>query len=167
MNIHYTKLVELTKPIMFAAWPGMGNVALGAISYLRKKLAMEKFAQVDTAMFYAPDGIEVEAGIAQMPSPPKSIFYFRKEPDVIVLENQIQFGGKTGADFGHEIIDFAYELDVMRIFTGAAFPMPTSYKESVQLFGVTNTRSGLDLLNAGDYLLSVLPMENMLFIGIP
>ena len=132
---------------MFAAWPGMGNVALGAINYLRKKLNMEQFAQFDTTPFFAPDGVEVEAGLVQMPSPPKSVFYFRKEPDIIVMENQMQFGGKTSVDFGHEIIDFAYELDVMRIFTGAAFPMPTSYKESVQLFGVTNTRSGLDLLD--------------------
>lgn len=146
MNIQFTKRIELTKPVMFAAWPGMGNVALGAINYLRKKLAMEEFAQFDTADFFAPDGIEVDDGIALMPSPPKSIFYFRKEPDIIVMENQIQLGGKFGADFGREIADFAYELDVMRLFTGAAFPMPISYKDSVRLFGVTNTKSGLDLL---------------------
>ncbi len=132
---------------MFAAWPGMGNVALGAINYLRKKLGMERFAQFDTTDFYTPDGITVEAGIGQLPSPPKSIFYYRQEPDVILLENEVQFGGKMGVNFAHEVVDFAQGMNVSRIFTGAAFPVPASYKETVQLFGVANIKSGLDLLN--------------------
>ncbi len=133
--------------MMFAAWPGMGNVALGAINYLRKKLAMERFAQFNTTVYYTPEGISVEAGIGQLPSPPKSIFYYRQEPDVILLENEVQFGGKMGVDFAHEVIDFAQGMGVSRIFTGAAFPVPASYKETVQLFGVANIKSGLDLLN--------------------
>jgi len=131
---------------MLAAWPGMGNVALGAINYLRKNLAMRGFAQVDTQVFYTPDSIIVEDGISQFPPKPQSIFYFRREPDMIVLENDVQLAGSSGTNFAREIVKFAKELGVNRIFTGAAFPVPTSYRESVRLFGVANMKSGLDLL---------------------
>ena len=141
-----TKPIKLAKPIMFAAWPGMGNVALSAISYLRKKLAMKEFAQIDTAPFYAPDGINVKDGIVELSPPPKSIFYFRSEPDVILLENEIQFTGKLGINFVQEILNFIQELGVIKIFSGAAFPIPVSYREPVQLYGVANMKTGLDLL---------------------
>ncbi len=131
---------------MLACWPGMGNVALGAINYLRRNLAMQAFAQINTAEFYTPDSIIVEDGIAELPPPPKSIFYFRLKPDLIVLENEVQFGGWAGAKFAREIVNFAQELGVSRIFTGAAFPIPSSYREKVRLFGVANMKSGLDLL---------------------
>jgi hypothetical protein len=131
---------------MFAAWPGMGNVALGAINYLRRKLDMKRFAQVNTQAFYAPDGITVDAGITELPPPPKSVFYFRHEPDLVVLENEVQFSGKRGIDFTNQILNFAQDLGVIRIITAAAFPVPNSYRDTVQLFGVSNMKSGLDLL---------------------
>uniref|UniRef100_A0A7C6E9E2 PAC2 family protein n=1 Tax=candidate division WOR-3 bacterium TaxID=2052148 RepID=A0A7C6E9E2_UNCW3 len=144
--IHLTERIKLDQPVMFAAWPGMGNVALGAINYLRRNLAMHRFAQIDTNAFYSPEGIVVEDGLASIPPPPRSIFYFRREPDIIVLENDVQFGGASGVNFARTVIDFAQEMAVKRIFTGAAFPVPTSYRASVKLFGVANMKSGLDLL---------------------
>lgn len=138
--------IRFNQPVMFAAWPGMGNVALGAINYLRRNLAMHRFAQIDTTAFYSPEGIVVEDGIGLIPPPPRSVFYFRREPDVIILENDVQFGGTNGINFARAIIEFAQEMSVRRIFTGAAFPVPSSYRAQVQLYGVANMKSGLDLL---------------------
>lgn len=146
MTIHLTESVKLSHPVMFAAWPGMGNVALGAINYLRRSLALQPFAQIDTKLYYSPDSILVEDGFIKLPPPPRSIFYFRRRPDIIVLENDVQFAGVSGINFVREILDFAKEIGVSRIFTGAAFPVPVSYRESVRLFGVANMKSGLDLL---------------------
>jgi proteasome assembly chaperone (PAC2) family protein len=39
-------------PIMFAAWPGMGNVALMAMDYLRRTVDARLFAELDMEPFY-------------------------------------------------------------------------------------------------------------------
>ena len=146
LNIQWIESIKLAKPVMLAAWPGMGNVALGAINYLRRKLDMKQFAQIDTKAFYAPDGVTVDDGIGKLLPPPKSIFYFRCDPDMVILENEVQFGGKAGMELAREILNFARNLEVARILTAAAFPIPASYQEPVKLFGVANMKSGLNLL---------------------
>lgn len=146
MSIKILQKVELHKPVLLAAWPGMGNVALGTINYLRRNLQAIKFAIIDTSSWYAPDDVLIEDGLASLPPAPQSIFYFRKDPDIIFLENDIQFTGKTGANFTELVLNFIKEFGVSRIFTGAAFPIPMNYRQPSDVFGVSNNKSGRDFL---------------------
>ena len=46
-SIRILHRIDPRKPIMVAAWPGMGNVAFGAAIYLKETLNAEKFAEIE------------------------------------------------------------------------------------------------------------------------
>ena len=58
---------ELKDPLVLAAWPGMGNVALRAVDYIREKLQARYFAQIDTQAIIAPELVNIEHGLAALP----------------------------------------------------------------------------------------------------
>ena len=51
---------ELRYPSMFAAWPGMGSVALTAAQYLVEKLQMKPLGHIDASTYVLADGILVQ-----------------------------------------------------------------------------------------------------------
>ena len=140
------KDVNLHHPIMLAAWPGMGNVALHAIDYLRRKLKAKPFGEIDISQFVTPDAIQVKDGLAKLPQTPKNTIYYRKYPDLVILEGEIQLHGKSGTILMEQVVSFMKEFGVSKIFTGAAFPVPMSYREPSTLYGAATTPSLRDLL---------------------
>ncbi len=140
------KNVELHRPIMLATWPGMGNVAFQAIDYLRRKLKAKQLSEINISKFVTPETIQVKNGLAKLPHSPKNIIYYKKYPDLIILEGEAQFHGKAGTILMEQIISFVKELGVSKIFTGAAFPLPTSYEEPSILYGAATTNSLRNLL---------------------
>jgi len=130
--------IELTGPAMIAAWPGMGNVALGAVDYLRRKLKAVKFAEIRTDPMTALDSVVVERGFAKLPKPPANSFYYLHHPDIVIFEGESQLAGSSGIELLEKTLDLAAKLNVRRIYTGAAFPMPVSYNEVPELYGAVN-----------------------------
>lgn len=133
--------IEVETPSMLCAWPGMGNVALGAVDYARRKLKATRFAEIEAKEFQAPGTILVKEGVVKLPSLPRNIFYFTKNPDLIIFEGETQLTGKPGERVMQEILDLAGEFKVKRLFTGAAFPVSLSYREESQVYGVVNEES--------------------------
>jgi len=146
MYIEITRRIRLRTPVMLAGWPGMGNVGLGAINYLREKLNAKPFAKIDSEPLWVPDSVMVESGVAKIPFIPPSQFFFLDNPPLLFFEGSLQPSGKTGAEVGREIIELAKSFDVRMIYTGAAFAMPISYQEPARVFGVVNKKSLLDKL---------------------
>jgi proteasome assembly chaperone (PAC2) family protein len=157
VNIKISRRVRLKEPIMLVAWPGMGNVALRSMDYLRKKLGAVLFAEVDTSQLWTPEMVVVKKGLATLPKPPKNFFYYTKQPDLIIFEGEAQFSGRTGRNLIEEILDLAREFKVRKIYTGAAFPLPQSYKEASAVYGATNAhflrnslrRQGVRIMEGG------------------
>lgn len=145
-NIKIDGKVDVKEPVMLAGWPGMGNVALMAIDYLRKKMRATKFSEIDITGFYTPDAVIVERGLAKLPQLPKNLFYYTKHPDLVLFESEAQLTGKAGTILMNEILDLAGEFKVGRIYTGAAFPVPMSYREPPRVYGVANQKSLRDFL---------------------
>ncbi len=136
------------EPTMFAAWPGMGNVGIIAMDYLRTKLEAKIFAEIDMASFFIPDSIIVKDGIAQLPEIPGAVFYYRADPSVIIFESNAQVGGKDGITIIKTILNIAEQYHVKRIFTAAAFARPMSHKApSRVLSAVNNQQAFVDLVN--------------------
>ncbi len=138
--------IELREPVMLAAWPGMGNVALGGIDYLRRELEATPFAEIDASQLSAPDAVVVEDGIAKLAKPPRNVFYFKQEPPLVVFQGEGQIGGTAGANLMEAILELAEDLNVQRIYTGAAFPLPMSYQEPSTVFGAANSADLRDSL---------------------
>ena len=130
---------DVVNPSMIAGWPGMGNVALGAVDYLRRKLGAVKFAEVQLDRYSALESVVVDNGLATFPKPPKNSFYYTKNPDMIIFEGETQASGPGGASILGRVLDVAMDYRVKRIYTGAAFPAPISHNEPVEVYGAYNT----------------------------
>ena len=140
------KHLKFKRPIMLAGWPGMGNVGLGAVSYIRKGLGVELFAELDAGQVSLPDNIIVENGITKLPVLPNSQFYYAEYPGLIIFEGVAQISGHDGMEVMGNILDLAEKFNVKRIFTGAAFAMPISYRDPSKVFVVANQKRLLDEL---------------------
>ncbi len=114
-------------PVLLAAWPGMGNVGLIAMDYLRRKLLSQPLAEIDMSPYFIPDSIIVKDGIAQLPEIPSSIFHYSQDPDIIIFESNAQITGKDGIAIIKTILDTAIKFNVSQIYTAAAMAQPMSY----------------------------------------
>ncbi|MFQ6091121.1 MAG: PAC2 family protein [bacterium] len=145
-DIRVYRHIEVKEPVMIAGWPGMGNVALGAVNYLRRRLETVLFAEIEPSQFFTPDGIIIEDGLAKLPQLPRTLFYCSHKPSVIIFESDAQLSGPDGLHLMNLVLDFAQEFKVWRIYTGAAFPMPMSHKERPLVYGVANQKGLRDWL---------------------
>ncbi len=144
LNVH--KQITLNNATMLAAWPGMGNVALGAVDYFRRAAKMKPFGKIDFADFTVPDAIIVKDGVASFPQMPKSYFYYSKSPSLIVVEGEAQSAGEQAVTLMNRVLDLAQKLHVKRIYTGAAFPKPMSYLEESTVYAAANEKPLCEVL---------------------
>ncbi len=151
-----------TAPLMFAAWPGMGNVGLIAMDYIRRRLDASLFAEIDMSPFFIPDSIIVKEGRAQLPEIPSSVFHYHTNPDVIVFESNAQVGGRDGISIIKIILDIAKQFRVPRIYTAAAFAQPMSHASPSQVLCACNNDGLLDVLRQHD----VVPMPDGYIAGL-
>jgi len=137
------ELQELTTrvPVLIAGWPGMGQVGVGAAEYLRRKLKATLFAKIDVAGYYVPESIAVKAGLGRMPDPPSQSLYLAGELPLFIFEGDTQLSGETGLKVAGELLDVCLKHGVETVYTGAAFAMPMSFRQPVEVLGVaTNER---------------------------
>jgi predicted ATP-grasp superfamily ATP-dependent carboligase len=131
-------------PTMLAAWPGMGNVGLIAMDFLRRNMNAGLFAEIDMSPYFIPESIIVKEGIAQLPEIPSSIFHYTTNPDVIIFESNAQVGGKDGIAIIKTILDVAREYKVSRIFTAAALAQPMSFQATSDVLIASSSTTLLD-----------------------
>lgn len=140
MRIKIYKDIGLVRPVMIAGWPGMGSVALGAVDYMRRKLGAKKFAEIAVDPMSMLDSVAVNEGLAALPGTPRNVFYYSRSPDIVIFHGEAQPHGRAGVDLVKQVIGFAGQLGVSRIYTGAAFPMPVSHRDPPKVFGASNKK---------------------------
>ena len=142
---------------LLAGWPGMGSVGVGAIDYIRRKLNAEVFAEIDMHTYFTAEAVMVENGIATLPDSPTHLFYASPEHNLLIFQSEAQIGGTPGIELMEKILDVSQQFGVETVFTGAAYQMPVSHKEQVQVLGVANNEAfrdsmvpyGVDILQQG------------------
>jgi uncharacterized protein len=149
-------------PAMLAAWPGMGNVGLIAMDYLRRNMNAGLFAEIDMSPYFIPDSIIVKEGIAQLPDIPSSIFHYTTKPDIIIFESNAQIGGKDGIAIIKTILDIARQYKVSRIFTAAALAQPMSYQANSDVLIACSSNTHLDTIRH----FGVVPMPDGYIAGL-
>lgn len=140
-DIKILKKIDIVNPVMIAGWPGMGSVALGVVDYLRRKLAATKFAEIKLDPAATIDAVIVDGGLAKLPPPPKNVFYFTKNPDLVICEGEAQLAGPYGIKLLGRVLDLASEIKAKSIYTGAAYPLPISYKDEPKIYGAANKKT--------------------------
>ncbi len=149
MNARITRDISdrMRPSIMLAAWPGMGSVGVGALDYLRRKLDAMPFAEIDMSEYFAPEAVVVEKGLARSFSDlPSHVFYYVEEPPLIISESEAQIPGMGGTVLMGHMLDLAQRFKVEAIYTGAAYAMPISHNERVQVLGAANQEALRDAL---------------------
>lgn len=151
-----------TSPVVLAAWPGMGNVGLITVDYLRRKFDAKVFAEIDMSPFFIPDSIVVKEGIAQLPEIPTSVFYHVHDPDLIIFESNAQISGREGIMIIKMLLDVLGQFDIKRIFTFAAFAQPMSHANESAALLTCNSKKMLEALNGHE----VIPMPDGYIAGL-
>jgi len=148
--IKFHKKIKPKKPIMIAAWPGMGNVALKAAEYLKEQLKAEEIAQFDAEDFFSPTEAVIENGLLKIPSVPKGKFYFwdnkTGKNDLVIFISQAQPRHEKGYEYAKNILGAAEKLNVGLIYAFAAMPLPIDHLKKPQVWGAATDKKLIERL---------------------
>ena len=133
---------KLNKPAFIAAWPGMGNVAMLAVDYLKGKLGAELMGEMDQADFFAPTGATVVKQVVQAPEAPVNQFYYYKskssDKDILFFIGNVQPIPHREYAFAVEVLKVAQKFGVRSVYTTAAAPSDMHFKDKPRVFAVPN-----------------------------
>ena len=134
---------KLNSPVMLAAWPGIGNVALIVATYLLRKLNFKELGKVEAAHFFDPIGIVVKDSVVEAPQFPRSQFYYWKNSsggsDVILFLGEDQPASK-GYELANCVLDLALRFEVKRVYTCAAALTRIHHTEQPSVWGVATNQ---------------------------
>ena len=172
-GIKLYKKPKLKSPLLICAWPGMGEVAFKAATYLVDKLKAEEFAEILPERFFYLTGSVVQEGILGVPQLPYSKFYFWKNAagknDLIIFISDAQPDFTQAEDYCKRIIDLAENFKVKTVITCAALPQPVEHTQQPHVwFASTSGKLNNNIKKYNFSLLSEGQISGMngLFLGI-
>jgi proteasome assembly chaperone (PAC2) family protein len=146
-RILMTDLVQLKQPWMVAVWPGMGQVALSAGYYLMAKLQMTFLGDFSPPEQFDIEHIQIENGLIRPGQRPRSRLFYWRDPhskhDMVVFIGEAQPPRGKYA-FCQQLIEFAKELNVHRVFTFAAMATQMHPGQNSRVFGATTDQESLN-----------------------
>lgn len=132
-GIKIYKKPRLRNPYLICVWPGMGEVAFKAATYLVDKLKAEEFAQIPPAEFFYLTGSVIQKSIINVPQLPYSKFYYWKnnsgKNDLIIFISDAQPDLAKAEDYCKRIIYLAKIFKVKMVISFAAMPQPTDHTQ--------------------------------------
>ncbi|MFA5039438.1 MAG: PAC2 family protein [Candidatus Omnitrophota bacterium] len=146
-SIHIKKRIRLKDPVLIAAWPGMGDVALKAATYLKDTLGAEEFASLESCEYFHPSGVWIDNNLIDIPQHPVGRFYFFRNPqasDLIIFISDAQPFIEKGYDYASEIVEFIQTMKVRIVYTFAAMPLPIEHTQVPEVYAVATNK---DLLS--------------------
>lgn len=140
--IKFFERPKLNQPCLVAAWPGMGNVAMGAVSYLKGQLDAKLIAEVAPGDFFAPTGAVVIKQVVRAPELPTNQFYCYRAPeakrDILFFIGSAQPIPHKEYKFAVEILKIASDFGVKSVYTTAAAPSDMHFRDTPRVFAVPN-----------------------------
>ncbi|MFA5144820.1 MAG: PAC2 family protein [Candidatus Omnitrophota bacterium] len=146
-GIKILKRPRLKKPYLIVAWPGMGEVAFKAASYLVEALKAQQFASIPPEEFFYLTGSIIKEGILSVPDLPESKFYYWKNPatksgmsvkspggkqdarDLIIFLSNAQPDLSKAETYSKIIIHLAKSFNVEIIASFASMPQPIDHTQ--------------------------------------
>jgi len=139
---------KLKNPVLVAAWPGMGGVALIAAKYLRDELGAEEFGQIAPFDFFDLNAVTVRDHVVEEPEFPESKFYFWKGPkgkELIIFIDDAQPSAK-GYQLANLVLDVAQNFKARKVYTFAAAPAHIYHTRKPRILGATTRPRLMDKL---------------------
>ena len=149
-NLKLLEKPHLKKPFFIAAWPGMGNVAITAVNYLKDQLGAKLLGELPPAEFFAPTGATVSDQMVLAPEVPTNKFYYYqsddKSNDILFFIGSLQPIPHKEYDFAVKIINIAKAFDVNMVITTAAAPTDMFFRDVPRVFAAPNAKSMIQTL---------------------
>ena len=162
---------ELVDPYLVAAWPGVGNVAVIAATYLKDKLGAEDLGEIDPAGFFDLGGVFIKDNLVDPPTFPEGKFYFRRsegeERDLVIFIGEAQ-PATASYEYAGLVLDVAQRFGVKRVYSLAA-ALTEYHPDQPRVLGAASSPELLDLLKehdvvmAGDFFVAGM---NGLLVGV-
>jgi len=137
-GVKFSKRPRLKNPYLLCAWPGMGEVAFKAATYLVEQLKAEEFAEIPPEDFFYFTGSIVQEGILKTPEFPYSKFYYWKnktgENDLIIFISNAQPDLARADDYCKRIIYMAKGFKVETVISFAAMPQAIDHTQQPKVW---------------------------------
>ncbi len=141
---------KLKNPVLIAAWPGMGNVAIRAVTYLKDQIGAKRLGEISIEDYFAPTGANVIHQVIEPIKIPKNHLYYYRAPsgdsDLLLFIGSEQPIPHREYDFAKEILNLSEIYSIKKVFTAAAAPSDMNFKEDPRVFAVPNQKEMLDKL---------------------
>jgi len=138
---------KLNSPVMLAAWPGIGNVAMIIATYLQRKLAFKKLGEIEASNFFEPIGVMVKDSLVEAPQFPHNSFYYwkneGKENDLILFLGEAQPSAK-GYELANCVLDVGLRFGIKRVYTCAAALSRMHHTEPPGVWGVATNQEATE-----------------------
>jgi len=122
-NVRFYRESELVNPCLVTAWPGVGNVALIAATYLKEKLEAMELGEIEASGFFNPGGVFIKDNLVEAPQFPAGKFYCWDSggagKDLIIFLGEAQ-PTHGSYEYAGIVLDAAQKLGVKRVYTIAA-----------------------------------------------
>jgi uncharacterized protein len=146
-SIKFSRKPRLKNPYLVVAWPGMGEVAFKAASFLIDKLKAEEFAEIQAQEFFYQTESVVQNGVLSLPEMPFNKFYFTKikgaRNDLIIFLSDAQPDLAKAEEYCNGIIELAKKYKVKSVVSFAAMPQPVDHSQQPNVW-FTSTSSQLN-----------------------
>ena len=143
---------KLTSPVMLAAWPGVGHVAMIVADYLLRKLPFKELGEIQAPYFFDPIGVVARDNVVEAPQFPQSRFYYYKtgvEHDLILFIGDDQPGSKV-YELAGGVLDVGLRFGISKVITCAAALTRIHFTEQPRVWGVATTAEMTGLLERYD-----------------
>ncbi len=140
---------DLKNPFLIAAWPGMGNVAVTAVNYLKEKLGAKLLGEMPSMEYFAPTGAAVANQIIRQPEKPVNQFYYYRaasSSDILFFMGNVQPIPHLEYGFAREILKTARLFGVTTVITTGAAPSDMGFQDNPRVFAVPNRQELLKKL---------------------
>jgi len=142
-GIKISKRPRLKSPYFIVAWPGMGEVAFKAASYLVEKLGAVEFAEIAPEDFFYLTSSAIQNGVLSLPELPAGKFYYWKNKlgknDLIIFVSNAQPDLAKADTYCKRIIHLAKSFSIKAIISFAAMPQPVDHMQEPHVWSVATT----------------------------
>jgi proteasome assembly chaperone (PAC2) family protein len=134
---------DIRVPSLVAAWPGIGNIGLIAINYLKNRLTAEEFGELQTWHFFFPKSVTIKDSVLQDMEFPTGKFYYKKtKRDLIFFLAEMQPSDEDEIyEMANLVLDVAEEFGCQRVYTAGAAVAPIHHTARPRVWAVPNNKA--------------------------
>ncbi|MFA5149291.1 MAG: PAC2 family protein [Candidatus Omnitrophota bacterium] len=172
-GIKILKRPRLRKAYLIVAWPGMGEVAFKAASFLVEQLKAQEFASINPEDFFYLAGSVVQNGLLSAPELPQGRFFYwknkRGENDLIVFLSNAQPDLARAESYSRRIIQVAKSFRVDTVVSFASMPQAIDHTQGSHVWFASTASeltSSLKKLNLNTLAEGQISGMNGLFLGV-